>query len=159
MDPIPLSGCVPPAHIVRLGGCVPPARVKTAHDVVVTLLGRLYNIKKLADFAAGAWNVDGSPFRLSHRVREYNNQPDDAGFEVLPSDLAAVSECCCNSCGTVARRLENQQVISLLFLRFRSKSRNVVKLLHLQFLWSDQNLIVIKSIFSVVFVFWSWSDK
>jgi hypothetical protein len=40
-------------------------------------------------------NVDGSPFRLSLRVREHNNQTD-AHVDVNPNDLDAVSAWCCS---------------------------------------------------------------
>jgi hypothetical protein len=45
--------------------------------------------------AAGAWIVDGSPFRLSLRVREHHNQTD-AHFEVFPDDLDDVPTSCCS---------------------------------------------------------------
>jgi hypothetical protein len=81
-DPIPLGGCATP-------------HVNTAHDAAVTLLGPLYKLGSGPTSAADARKVDGSPFRLSLRVREHNNQTD-AHFELLPIDLADVAACCCS---------------------------------------------------------------
>jgi hypothetical protein len=70
-------------HPIPLDGWAQP-HVKTTHDAAVTFLGPRYNLNSGPSSAAGAWNVDGSPFRLSLSVRENNNQTD-AHFEVIPN--------------------------------------------------------------------------
>ena len=69
-------------------------RFRRWFNAAVILLCSRYNLKSGPSSAAGACNVDGSPFRLSLRVREHNNQTD-AHFEVLPNDLRDFSACCC----------------------------------------------------------------
>jgi hypothetical protein len=71
-DPIPL-------------GRWAPTHVKAMYDAAATL-GTHYNPKSGPSSAAGAWNVVGSPFRLSLGVQEHNNQTD-AHFEVILNDL------------------------------------------------------------------------
>jgi hypothetical protein len=81
--------------LIPLGRWATP-HVKTAYDVAATLLDPLYNPESGPSSAAGAWNLDGSVFRLSLRVREHNNQTD-SHFEVIPNNLADISACCCST--------------------------------------------------------------